>query len=264
MSSAKFSLGKPMTAEQYAQEWEINSRSFSNEGYYRWMVEQLGAATKVLEVGCGSGNGTIALVKSGCKVVVIEPNRPMINIAIKNLKGAGYDAVEVDLRQLAAQENDAPSVSIIHGDVFSLEFSETSVKAKFDAVVCWLVGSEPERQAEHLNKKLEDFDGPEAAYYRELIHARCYKIGESLLKKSGVVHLVDRGGIRSWSDKDDARDSLVAQHQELAGDAYDVSRSNTFLRKLHSDMKASHINYIAEQAAASAITVFSSVKGVLR
>ena len=68
-----------LTEETYAKNWLTQSEYFYNSKYYSWMVDMLqknGAASGTLiEIGCGSGYSTLALLEAGYKVICIESNQ---------------------------------------------------------------------------------------------------------------------------------------------------------------------------------------------
>ena len=65
-------------------------------------VAGIGSGDQVLEVGCGSGQLTRALLARGLRVTAVEPGQNLIALARQNLDGAG--AVEF----VNAQFEDAP------------------------------------------------------------------------------------------------------------------------------------------------------------
>src|SRR6201984_2988733 len=52
-------------------------------------VAGIGSGDQVLEVGCGSGQLTRALVARGLRVTALEPGKSLIALARQNLEGAG-------------------------------------------------------------------------------------------------------------------------------------------------------------------------------
>src|SRR5215468_3699061 len=52
-------------------------------------VAGIGSGDHVLEVGCGSGQLTRALVARGLHVTALEPGKSLITLARQNLDGAG-------------------------------------------------------------------------------------------------------------------------------------------------------------------------------
>src|ERR1700688_2329434 len=65
-------------------------------------VAGIGSGDHVLEVGCGSGQLTRALLARGLHVTALEPGKSLIALARQNLEGAG------ELEFVNAQFEDAP------------------------------------------------------------------------------------------------------------------------------------------------------------
>src|SRR6267378_1088723 len=56
-------------------------------------LTSLGRGTRVLEIGCGTGQATRPLAERGCQVVAVELGRDLAEVARRNL--AGFTDVEV-------------------------------------------------------------------------------------------------------------------------------------------------------------------------
>ena len=55
-----------MTDEElYAKQWNVSAEYFYEKGYYTWMAEKLADYNVVLEIGCGTGYRTLALIEKG-------------------------------------------------------------------------------------------------------------------------------------------------------------------------------------------------------
>ena len=59
-------------AKEYAEQWDVSARFFYEQGYYSWMAQQIEQMHTVVEVGCGTGYSTLALVENGHNVIAIE------------------------------------------------------------------------------------------------------------------------------------------------------------------------------------------------
>jgi hypothetical protein len=229
MNEKKSRFGVPMTADQYAEQWEINSKSFFQDGHYSWMAQQLGGGKIVVEIGSGSGNGTLALVNVGNSVLVVEPNEMLAQMTFNLLKDNGVGVSMVCAGSLDASSfKDSCQVLIAPLDVFSSQVDDLLSSLSFDAIVCWLIGAEPDRISEYVGVDKYDFVGPEARDYREKVHSRCYELGRKHLPSGGVVQIVDRIGLDSWSNKGGYREALAERHQELSVESYEVVPANTF------------------------------------
>jgi len=54
--------------KQYAEQWNTSAQFFYEKKYYQWMCEKLIEFKTVMEIGCGTGYSTLALLNSGHKV----------------------------------------------------------------------------------------------------------------------------------------------------------------------------------------------------
>lgn len=259
-------LGTPMTAEQYAIEWKGNSKFFSENGYYSWMTSQLGAASTIVEIGCGSGGGSIVLSKQADRVISIEANEDLANTAQSYLTENGVPANITTLDEiLNTGLPDDKIVTIIIANVFDERVKSLLESIGVDAVICWLIGAAPGLISDHFGKSLELFTGPEMPEYRIRIHERCYQLGVSILKQNGVVHIVDRLGLNSWTQKDFARAELIRHHDEISEGKYIFDKNSTFLKRVEKSFATSNIQYLVPPGAdPSAVVVLSSIKGEIK
>ena len=65
----------------YADEWNVSSQYFYKNEYYNWMADNITGHKKVLEIGCGTGYSTLALLEKGFDVIAIEKNEECIRKA---------------------------------------------------------------------------------------------------------------------------------------------------------------------------------------
>lgn len=73
---------KMNNAQNYANQWDVSAQFFYEKGYYSWMAQRINKFQTVVEVGCGTGYSTLALVENGHKVIAIDKNRDCIAKAI--------------------------------------------------------------------------------------------------------------------------------------------------------------------------------------
>ena len=65
----------------YALQWDNSAKYFYDNGYYDWMAERIDSYNSVLEIGCGTGYSTLALVRKGFKVIAVDKNQECLNKA---------------------------------------------------------------------------------------------------------------------------------------------------------------------------------------
>jgi predicted O-methyltransferase YrrM len=256
-------LGIPMTAEQYAAQWQENSKFFSQGGHYDWMAAYLEQPSTVIEIGCGSGGSTLALAKRAQRVIAIEVNATLANAAAAYLNNNGVSTQVVEIETLGASlPASNHRVTILVSDVFSDRITEVLPTEEADAIACWLIGANPGLIATHIGKNIESFTGPEMPEYRERVHRRSYELGLSLLRPGGIIHITDRIALNYWSDKDVARLTLVKDHVGLSEGKYQISKASTFLKRIEKSFATSRIQYIVQpDVNDSAVAVLSSITG---
>lgn len=243
-------FGQAMTAAQYSSEWERSAAAFSAAGHYTWMNERLGKADKIIEVGCGAGASTEALLSTGRQVLVIESNQSCADRTCErlNAKGISVELISVDqLSNLSAWQG--LKVKIVVIDVLSSDLELHLQPGSFDALVCWMTGTHPHHISEILSKPYMSLEGGDMALYRSLVQERCYKLGNHAVKVGGGVHMVDRAMVRSWSDKDWMREELVTLLSTVAGPNYVLTKGDCYLRRLSEGLNQSAIKYVAQHPA---------------
>lgn len=171
--------------QEYADQWNVSAKHFYDKGYYSWMAQALDGLHTVVELGCGTGYSTLALVEKRHKVIAIDKNPDCIKKAKELLSDRGISD---------------DSVIFIEGDIAEDSFKNRIISTfEFDAVICWNVGS-------YWNKEMIEFylpymleyglnrwqiaQNPESSYSELILWDAC-----RLAKAKGVaVHIVDRGG----------------------------------------------------------------------
>lgn len=257
---------KAMTPAQYANEWSVNAKTFASEGHYAWMAEQLGAAKTVLEIGCGPGESTLAVAQDGRRIISIEINQQLISQAASLLRANGITVEITTLADLSkATLSKTVQVTLVDANVFDKDLHAALVSLEFDSIVCWLIGADPGAIADFFKTPLTDTPLviQQTPQYRISTQKRCYELGTKLIKSGGCVHIVDRQGIRSWSDKDHGRHALSEAHAGMAGQEYSVTKETTLLRKLDS-LGGSHIQHLVAGGQTAPVTVLGSVRAMKR
>lgn len=168
----------------YAEQWDMSAKFFYDQGYYSWLAQKVEKMHTVIEVGCGTGYSTLALVEHGHRVIAIDKNHDCIVRAMKLLTDNGFT------------ENNA---IFIEGDIVEDTFrNHLTFTFDFDAVLCWNIGSYWSKSMIKfylpymLDYGLDRFQitqNPESSYSELIIWETC----QLAKQKQAAIHIVDRG-----------------------------------------------------------------------
>lgn len=196
------------TVADFIAYWEHEGQVYARHGDYEWMAS-LVPGQRVLEIGCGVGFATQALVNRGLTVLAIDNLDECLAATRTRLAGAPVDLLQADLLAL----NAAQRAQI---EAFAPE-----------SVVCWLMGA----PADTTGATSSD-GGNAVAAYREKTH-RALAVLAASLPSVQAIHYVDRTAI-PWQAKDIGRDTLVRYHlgKTLLDLPFSAQRSDALYRKL--------------------------------
>lgn len=210
---------------KYVAEWEISSRHFFNSGYYDWMASKVLKQEKILEIGCGTGYATLKLAQQGHFIVAIDENPECLKSTKNRLEEHGF-TVDLQLRsktEEAAQqtyevqygkilEGELATVILIEGDMLNdPELKEwLTEEPRFDAIVCWLLGTHQYRAMEY---RFGEYGSFSLHGFRILIQNAVYELADHALKPNGILHIVDRGG---FVNDDRLIEGVMESHREQA------------------------------------------------
>lgn len=174
--------------DEFIAYWEKEGESYVRRGDYDWMAG-LVAGRRVLEIGCGVGYATQALLARGCTVLAI-------------------DTLPACLAATAGRVGDTDRLELLEADIARIDDAQFARLAAFapEVVVCWLMGA----PADTTGARATDA-GQAVAAYREQVQRQVAELAAAL---PGVtaLHIVDRTAI-PWQAKDIGRDTLVRYHQ---------------------------------------------------
>lgn len=196
------------TVADFIDYWLHEGQAYVRRGDYEWMAG-LVPGRRVLEIGCGVGFATEALVQRGLSVLAL-------------------DNLDECLAQTRARLAGAPA-ELLRADILALNNAQKAQIEAFapDTVVCWLMGA----PAETTGARGSD-GGTAVAAYRENIH-RALAVLAASLPSVQAIHYVDRTAI-PWQAKDIGRDTLVRYHlgKTLRDLPFEATRNNALYRKL--------------------------------
>ncbi|MEY4592103.1 MAG: hypothetical protein RIR18_998 [Pseudomonadota bacterium] len=215
----------------FIEYWEAEGAEYAQRGDYAWMAEQLPGAQgmrlpqRVLEIGCGVGFGTAALIDAGNAVFAMD-------VLPECLEATGRRVVSDRLMLQAA-------------DLENLSDEVKKILQHFapDAVVCWLMGA-----PQNMTGAVQGDAGKAVAAYREKIHRKVAELASQLTMVQRL-HFVDRTVI-PWQAKDLARDTLVRYHlnKTVVDLPWQAVRGDAMYRKMAvpdanlADLRKSHPN----------------------
>lgn len=188
--------------------WEGEGDTLRRHGDYAWMAS-LVPGRRVLEIGCGPGYSTRALLERELAVLSVDDQADCLALATDRAAGLALDTLVARVDAL----DDAARARIA-------DFAP-------ETVVCWLMGAPGEVTGARVG------DGGKAVVaYRERVHRAIAELAASL-PTVRALHLVDRTAI-PWQAKDIGRDTLVGYHLQktLAGLPFAATRDDARYRKL--------------------------------
>lgn len=246
-------------SREYASAWEHDAKYFLKNMHYAWMIERLSLprSSTVLEVGCGAGISTYSLVRQGFRVVSIENNKHMIELAVNNLRKGNVTVEVIDFSDFGKVDSIKANVVIVCADILDFVVDEA---VKFDGILLWLFGSFPEKIA-------VDYPGWESPKYRFVAIRKCFELGVRLLKPQGVVQVVDRYGFFVFDDNEAKRRGMHEIYSELAGQGYEIGMRDLVIHRMSGDYhKKSRIQYVNPLNVdnVSFIPVLASVRATLK
>ncbi|MCW0386282.1 hypothetical protein NB722_000821 [Xanthomonas sacchari] len=222
----------------YAEEWQKESESYESQGIYK-LLSEITPHGRVLEVGVGSGAGTVALAQNH-KVLGLENNTHLARIA----RGRIAEIEEY--------------VNIIEDDVFNPSESTIAAISEFapEVITAWFIGASGIEQYKNVSK-----EGSVNAQQWPVLYRQ--KIEDAILMPAICppsvkwIHLVNRGSISA----SDSEDYFKAKHAEDY-DEYVFNKSGFKVTDVHIlpwDLTKSSFPYSFVDSPGSRIWIFASL-----
>lgn len=190
--------------KDYIKSWGVNSKGHLDQGHYGWMAERLVGYPRTLEIGCGVGHSTLALLKQGHTVVCIEENPHCIAATQRLVSESGY-SVAVIARETPKSLDDN-AYRLIYKDIGSVPQADCLLiegdalndpkleawleqQPKFDSVACWLLGT---HDARGHNIAVDLASMPTPREHRIFVQNNVYEVADRVLRSGGILTVIDR------------------------------------------------------------------------
>lgn len=196
----------------YSEKWKLSAAFNEKENYYKWMNSFIKQGSRILEIGCGTGESTFSLSKNCDYIVVLEENTECLlkaknYLLDKNVEVINYkrlikvqNKVSKYKKKYSEMKNERikSKVTLIESDVvhdFNIN-NWLSCQPKFDYIICWLLGTHSLKLHKDLRANPSCTVGPDGRWteedYRWMVLLEVIsKFGE-VLTKDGKIHIVDR------------------------------------------------------------------------
>ncbi len=215
--------------KEYLKGWSNDSQSILDKGLYQWMVSQLDPNhQRVLEIGCGIGNSTLALLKSGKKLISIDENYYCIEHTRKLIEKNGFKVITINDRldrkldgafyATNVKQKSLPNAKtvfeefdclLIQSDILQdPKLVEYFKECEIESIICWLIGT---HGAKWFDSNLDAWV-KSAMEYRLKVQNTVYEVSDEILKEGGVLNIIDR----SLYLNDEELKNLIINHKDQA------------------------------------------------
>lgn len=211
--------------KDYIKSWGVNSKGHLDQGHYGWMAERVNGYPRTLEIGCGVGHSTLALLKQGHTVVCIEENPHCIAATQRLVAEHGY--VVAVIRRETPESLDNNAYRLIYSDVGNAPQADCLLiegdalndpkleawleqQPKFDSIACWMLGT---HDARGHNIAVNLASMPTAREHRIFVQNNVYEVADRVLRSGGILTVIDRWQTPST---DDIVTKLLDHHREQA------------------------------------------------
>lgn len=171
---------------EYSEKWNSSAEFFYKNNDYYWMVDHLRDYHTILEIGCGTGYSTLAMLEKGHRVIAIDNNPECIAKAKELIDKNGYsNAVEF----------------ILYDFLYPQSLEDIEKRFSCDVICCWNPGQagsgDDLTDYNQYNAILSYYDFTVIDFLQE--PTNCYvetlfMICSECAKKIGVpFHIIDRG-----------------------------------------------------------------------
>ncbi len=188
--------------------WSSESSDLEKQGAYDWLCRRIGpAATRVLEIGCGFGASTAALVHQGKTVFALDNRMECLEATRERVPDAIYGLADV-------------------GQVHEMLLADLKDFAP-QAMVLWIAGAPADALPHHVPAQQA------VMQYRLAFQKAAIGLAAQVPSITSV-HLADRTAF-PWQMKDAGRDSMaqIIRASVIADAPFSVDVADVQFRKLN-------------------------------
>lgn len=121
------------SGELFVSKWHINAEDLLQKDIYEKACEMLEPYEKVLEVGCGTGHSTLALLLNNHRVFAIDIFAECIDKTAELVSYIGYEIVD----KIKWSAEDA---TLMRANLFDPEVVDGIMRLDVDAIIIWNPG----------------------------------------------------------------------------------------------------------------------------
>lgn len=188
---------------KYSQEWLKDAQYFYNSGLYSWMEGAVSQYQTILEVGCGCGYSSLALLEKGHTLISVDYKPYCLEQTKQLLENKGYSVLLIkretiiildalyEVTYSGIDDNlDSNKVLLIEADILKdNKLVKWLEKKKVDAVVGWLIGGNKSIAKRRYYIQLGIRDD---ADYRMKIEDSIYCLANKILISGKAINYVSR------------------------------------------------------------------------
>lgn len=209
----------------YVRNWRGTAELHYSQGIYHWLAQQVlpWSPKKILDVGCGSGHGLLAMLEvfgSDVVIIALDENRSCLETARETLRQKAKVNVPIVKRMSVeatvegyrhvAEDFAMPEgpIVLVESDVCNDPFliSGLKTRAPFDLVTNWLTGVHILRQ---VNAAVRSRGISSDGEHRLYVQNTTYELADAVLASGGVLQIADRGEAPS---SDLLREDILQAH----------------------------------------------------
>lgn len=174
---------------EYANKWNNSAQHFGEQGDYEWLADQLEGFETILELGCGTGQSTLALIRKAHNVIAVDKNAHCLDLAEEKVQAFSKSGT-------FSADQKTGEVQFVEADYTDGSFiNQFLPRQSIDAIACWNVGTagdvnvlvEYRELWEYFGYSLEDIKKNPASVYGNTMCLCACLIGKKINTPVNIV-----------------------------------------------------------------------------